>query len=166
MLRIDHLVFGAFGILFMFFVTYFWTRSRLTKNARLDHVTFLFNTMIMLLVLWLYQVWLLKRLDIYSTGLVASTLLMLVAALMHHISILLDKKILKFPIIGQIHGPISHLLFFIPFGINSGMVGSALVGLSQGVGDIMWAWSFILLTVGGSIAGILVGLNKIKLPYK
>lgn len=160
------LVLTALAVLIAFMVSYFWTRMRLPLQKRFSRTLFVLNMVILLVLVLVYQVRLLKRLDIYSTALIVSTIVMAVASCLHHLSIIFRHKAEKYAIIEKIHGPISHILFFIPFSVNAGAISTALFRQGAGHLDMVMSIVFVVSMSAQTIMGIGVALNKLQLPYR
>ena len=152
---------GVFFLLMaLYWTSYVWFRPRLARAARFNHALFLANLLLMLVIILVYQSWIIVRLDITSSFLVATTIIMTLAAILHHLSILAHKRAIRYPFIEKIHGPISHTLFFVPFAINSAIVSAALGALSTSWGDILMVGLFMTVSIGSAIKGVRVGLQK------
>jgi hypothetical protein len=143
----------------LYWISYYWTRRRILKQVRYNHVFYLANLLFVLVIILGFQPWLVIHLNIGSRLLIVMTVIMTVAALMHHLSVLAYKKALRHPFIEKIHGPISHILFFVPYSVNSLILGLALGASSKTQLDILLVSLFIVVSIGGSIAGIMVGIN-------
>jgi hypothetical protein len=162
---VSQIVISALSIFAIYSMSYFWSRTRLSKQVRLKRTAFVLNLLALLLLVFVFQVGLLKRLDMYSTFLVITTIVMGVGSVLHHMSLIFRHKAAKHKSIERIHGPISHLMVYIPLGINMELIGTALLKDAQNFGDVLWSTIFLVIMAGISIWGVLLGLNKLQLPY-
>lgn len=80
--------------------------------------------------------------------------LMVGGIVLHHLSVLSQYKGHGVVKLQKIHMQISHVLMFVPYGINSYFVGMAMNN-----------YLFMVASVLIALVGVLVGLSKVKLPY-
>jgi hypothetical protein len=150
---------------FLFWIHYFWSRKRLNYKVRYRRVAFLVNLILIIMLLGPGQLWLLGKLNLINQVFVVFIFVQLMGACIHHLITLINS----YPgavWIPRIHGPISHLMFFVPLGINFFVICQTLISQSSSYSELFGSMLLAVLLVGGSLVGVLVGVNVIKLPYK
>lgn len=127
----------GFGV---YWISYFVIRLRLKKRNKWWDMAWLAN---MILALWL----------IWGYGKATLLLILMTIGLVgHHGDVFFEFSRYKKWYSKKIHGVISHLLFFVPFGIE---------GILRGESYLV-----IFACVLTALLGILVGFRKINLGYK
>ncbi len=138
----------------IYWVWYFWARLGLVHHDKLAGVKFFGNLLFGLYTIVVVQGDWLDRLGIVSRLTNFNLWLMAVGIVVHHLAVLSQYKGHGVVKPEKIHLQISHILMFVPYGINSVLAGLILK-------DNL----FILVSLVISIFGVLVGLKKVKLWY-
>lgn len=93
------------------------------------------------------------------------TAVMLLSAVVHHISLITNFK-KKHNLQKLLHFQISHLGYFLPFLISSIAIATFLRNTAVTSFDNQIANLYAWVTIPAGVAGSLIGLKIIKLPYK
>lgn len=150
---------------FLFYIMYFYIRPRINKGE-IFRKLFLINMFYGIFMVFIIPYTGLKYYGIDNFGLNISLVIMAFGIIIHHLSLLEMKINNKKIFIQEIHGPISHILVYIPF-VVAGMFGAISFSprIQTNFDLIIFLIWFVETEILGVI-GILVGLNVIKLPYK
>ncbi|MDP1743875.1 MAG: hypothetical protein Q8L51_03785 [Candidatus Amesbacteria bacterium] len=138
----------------VYWVWYFWARLELVHHDKLAGVKFFGNLLFGLYSIVVVQGDWLDRLGIANRLTNFNLWLMAAGIVVHHLAVLSQYKGHGVVKLEKIHLQISHILMFVPYGINS-----ILAGL------ILKDKLFVLVSLVISIFGVLVGLKKVKLWY-
>lgn len=136
----------------IYWVWYFWARLALVHHGKWAGIKFLGNLLFGLYAIVIVQGDLLRQWGMTNGFLNLNLWLMAVGIILHHLAVVAQYKGYGVIKLEKIHGQISHLLMFVPYGISS-----VFVGLARG------DYLFIVVSVGIAITGVLVGLRKITL---
>ena len=133
----EYLFWVGFGV---YWVSYFVIRLRLKKRSKGWDVAWLANMALALWLIWKYG----------ETTILL--ILMTIGLVGHHGDILLEFSRLSKWYSPRIHGIITHVLFFVPFGVE---------GVVRGGNTLVVGTCAVI-----ALLGILVGIGKIKLRYR
>lgn len=136
----------------IYWVWYFWARLALVHHAKWAGIKFLGNLLFGLYAIVIVQGYLLRQWGITSAFMNLNLWLMAVGIILHHLAVVTQYKGYGVVKLEKIHLQISHVLMFVPYGINS-----VLVGLARG------DYLFVVVSVAIAVMGVLVGLHKITL---
>lgn len=135
---------GLFWVSFlMYWISYAVIRPNVKRKNRWWRVAWLGNMIWALGLIWTF--------GFRERWMAAMSILMAVAVIGHHGVIWLGYSRFNHRYSRKLHTTISHLLFFIPFG---------MVGIFGGEGP-----ATVLIIGSIAMAGVLAGLGKLKLNY-
>ncbi len=151
--------------LFFYLITYIMGRKSLNKTDSPWSVVFMFNLFLGVYLSLFYQQSILRRLNIGTGVLLASTVVMALGILIHHLAIMLEKKGSNSKFVSMVHHEISHTLICIPSSITSVSISVAMMQNFTGVVGIYLTATYSIFSVSTSLVGMLAGFRKIKLGY-
>lgn len=131
----------------IYWIWYFWSRPKAGWS-------FFGNLLYGVYLIVVVQGDLLEKLGLSGRLVNLNLWLMIFGIVLHHLSILSQYKGYGVVKLQKIHMQISHVLMFVPYGINSYIVSVAMDN-----------YLFMAASVLIAVTGVLVGLSKVKLPY-
>ncbi len=158
----NHSIIVSFILMGLYLVTYIPARKRLKKHDTLWSLPFFINFAYVIYLVYFYQPSFLRKLGIDSNLLDISTIVMTIGAIIHHLSIILQKKFTQSKLLDLAHFQLSHILTFIPFSINSIAISLTLFQNFSGVVKVSLTITYAVVTLSLSTIGLLSGFKKLK----
>lgn len=159
---VTSIVVESFVWVTVYWATYFPTRILANKSRAFFSVPFLLNILLGVYIFIVVQPAMLSRVNYRSTVVGWLGLVMALALITHHLSAIIHVRYKR---LARVHEKMSHLAFFVTYGLSSVMISLALWQRSTSQVDLWGVTLYLLVTELFATGGVLVGLAKVKLWY-